>query len=252
MINKVFRSEADLHNLSLKRTLSTIKGENLDYKRRVVNKPWGYEYLMFENEYVAIWVLYLKDGFSTSMHCHPNKKTSLTVLSGEVVSSTLDTKFALQKGNALIIDKGVFHSTMGASKEGAFIMEIETPPDKNDLVRLKDNYGRENKAYEGGNCISEDIDQYEYFDFHDCLFEEKNTHIRGIRDVKFTMAQGTFADIISKIDLFRDANYCFLDDRTVKRDTLHFPSVGEVFIREDVYKLQKNNIDDQCLMLIIE
>ena len=31
-------------------------------------------------------------------------------------------------------------------KDGAKILEIESPVDKEDLVRFKDNYGREQKA----------------------------------------------------------------------------------------------------------
>ena len=36
-----------------------------DYSKVVVKKPWGYEYLIFENESVAVWILYLKEGALT-------------------------------------------------------------------------------------------------------------------------------------------------------------------------------------------
>ena len=35
-------------------------------------------------------------------------------------------------------------------------MELETPVNKNDLVRYKDNYGRENKPYESESLIKKD------------------------------------------------------------------------------------------------
>ena len=38
-----------------------------DYSGVVVNKPWGYEYLMFQNHEVAIWMLYIKKGCSMSL-----------------------------------------------------------------------------------------------------------------------------------------------------------------------------------------
>jgi len=251
MINKVFRSEADLHNLSLKRTLPVAKGENLDYKKKVVNKPWGYEYLMFENEHVAIWVLHLKNNFATSMHCHPNKKTSLSVLSGKVVSSTLDTKFPLEKGGALLIDKGVFHSTVGASEEGAFIMEIETPPDKNDLVRLKDSYGRENKAYEGENFISDSTSEYEYFDFHDCKLEEEPKHSRLLRDASCTIVRDSVANICS-YRLPENANYCFLDGHTEEWREFSLPGVGDLFTYAELKKIAAYSVDEVREILIIE
>ena len=49
-----------------------------------VTKPWGYEYLAYENDNVGVWILHIKEGESTSMHCHPNKDTGLIVLEGEV------------------------------------------------------------------------------------------------------------------------------------------------------------------------
>ena len=54
----------------------------VDYSREIVEKPWGYEYLIFENEHVAIWMLHIVRKRKTSMHCHPNKTTALILLSG--------------------------------------------------------------------------------------------------------------------------------------------------------------------------
>ena len=47
-----------------------------------------------------------------------------------------------------MIRPGLFHSTKALSKKDSIVLEIETPINKNDLVRYKDNYGRENKPYE--------------------------------------------------------------------------------------------------------
>lgn len=166
MINKVYRSKLDIENLSRLRTFIPSDIDSFNYKGIVVNKPWGYEYLLFENSYVAIWILFLKYNHSTSMHCHPTKKTSLHVLSGKVICSTLDGWMEKKKGEGLIIDDAVFHSTKALSRKGAFIMEIESPPNKKDLVRLKDGYGREELGYEGVNRMSKDFASYEYIDFH--------------------------------------------------------------------------------------
>jgi len=32
----------------------------MSYETTIVKKPWGYEYLAYENEYVALWFLYIK------------------------------------------------------------------------------------------------------------------------------------------------------------------------------------------------
>ena len=48
-----------------------MKKDNYDIN--VVKKPWGYEYLAYENEHVALWFLHIKHTHSTSLHCHPKK-----------------------------------------------------------------------------------------------------------------------------------------------------------------------------------
>lgn len=112
-----------------------------------VRKPWGYEYLAYENEHVGIWILHINKDESTSMHCHPLKDTGLIVLSGEVDISFLNSthrKIGLQK---TMIRKGLFHSSR-AINDDVIILEIESPKDKQDLIRLYDNYGRRFQPYE--------------------------------------------------------------------------------------------------------
>jgi len=120
----------------------------MEYKKTIVNKPWGYEYLVYQNDNVALWYLYIGSGHQTSMHCHPNKTTGLIVLDGEVEISFLGNSFISKPVSKTMIRKGLFHSTKAISGHGAHIFEIETPVDKHDLVRLEDKYGREGEPYE--------------------------------------------------------------------------------------------------------
>lgn len=134
------------------------------YKGCVVLKPWGYEFLVFKNAHVAIWLLCIKRSHSTSMHCHPGKSTSLILLSGKALCNTFTRRSFLEAGDAVVIDKGVFHSTKALSLDDIFVLEIESPPNKTDLLRLHDNYGRENYCYE---CVSqmvcEDLARFGHF-----------------------------------------------------------------------------------------
>jgi quercetin dioxygenase-like cupin family protein len=166
MITRLYRSKSDIENLSRLKTSIPTGKDRYDYKKSVVNKPWGYEYLMFENKEVAIWMLYLSKNQSTSMHAHPNKKTTLIVIRGEVLCSTLEGFYRRKEGEGLVIGSGVFHTTKAVSNNGAIIMEMETPPNKRDLVRLKDLYGREGKGYEGIKEMTRELSRYEYIDFH--------------------------------------------------------------------------------------
>ena len=112
-----------------------MKNEN--YNDVVVSKPWGHEYLCFANETVAIWLLNIKKNASTSMHCHPNKNTGLIVLNGEIELSFLRNSIRLcSKENKYLSIR--FHSSKAVSDDGAILLEIETPVDKKDLVRLYD------------------------------------------------------------------------------------------------------------------
>lgn len=124
-----------------------------DYSGVVIEKPWGYEYSIFKNNNVDVWLLRVKSGHKTSMHCHPHKKTSLIVLSGEATVSTLNEEIEAEAGTGFLIDKGVFHATKAVSPRGILMLESETPVNKKNLIRLDDSYGREKKRYESGKYM---------------------------------------------------------------------------------------------------
>lgn len=130
--------------------------QEIDFSKLVVNKPWGYEYLVYSNPAVEIWSLFIKKLASTSMHCHPNKKTSLILLEGSAIFSSLNEEVKLNFLDAIVMEPGVFHTTQAISENGIHLLEIETPPDKYDLIRLQDRYGRVNYGYEGLNLMSPD------------------------------------------------------------------------------------------------
>lgn len=121
----------------------------MDYNNKIVEKPWGYEYLAYENDDVGLWILHISPNQSTSMHCHPTKTTGLLLLSGEAEVSFLADKRMLTTLDKVMIRRGLFHSTKAISDDGVCMLEIETPKDKQDLVRLNDPYGRISKPYEG-------------------------------------------------------------------------------------------------------
>ncbi|OGM98932.1 MAG: hypothetical protein A2915_03130 [Candidatus Yanofskybacteria bacterium RIFCSPLOWO2_01_FULL_41_34] len=147
MLKKIKLSFADKKSLAMKSI--EIAPINIDLSKMIVNKPWGYEYLLTNTPLVEVWHLSLDYLKSTSTHCHPNKKTALVVLEGKALFSTLNKSVKLSPMDAIIIDAGVFHSTKCISKEGLKLLEVETPPMKHDLIRLKDRYGRTNAGYEG-------------------------------------------------------------------------------------------------------
>lgn len=122
---------------------------NNKYNKIQVLKPWGKEYLAYQNKEVALWVLHLNEKQSTSMHCHPTKTTGLVCVAGDITVSFLADCKPMQPLSKVMIRRGLFHKT--EAHIHSIIFEIESPNNKKDLLRLKDSYGRESKSYEGKN-----------------------------------------------------------------------------------------------------
>lgn len=162
MIAHIFPSTSDFENLTRLHTEVSLEANLFDYSKVVVRKPWGYEYLWYQNSSVAVWMLHLSAGCATSMHCHARKRTSLIVMSGAVQCSTFDERHRLDVGKGVVLEPCVFHSTQAVSEGGAFVMEVETPPLKGDLLRYRDNFGRAGKAYEGQQQYSTDFESFYY------------------------------------------------------------------------------------------
>lgn len=118
------------------------------YRDYVVKKPWGYEYLVYETSDVALWLLHIEEAKGTSLHCHPMKTTGLILLEGEAELSFIADSKIIVGPNKQMIRRGLFHSTKALSPNGIYVLEIETPNDKLDLVRLRDSYGRSHDGYE--------------------------------------------------------------------------------------------------------
>ena len=125
-------------------------------KNQKVIKPWGSEYKIYSNSISSTKLLRIKSDKSTSLHCHPIKKTGFVLIKGEVeVDLGFYNTKKLSPISRLMIRPGLFHCTKNLNKDTATILEIETPIDKDDLVRFKDSYGRENQPYEDKKSMVE-------------------------------------------------------------------------------------------------
>jgi len=127
--------------------------KNKFYSKNVVYKPWGHEYVVYNNaNKIAVTFVYIKFGHKTSLHCHPQKKTGFIILDGKAlvqVGIYKENKKKYKTGSRLVLRPGLFHSLEAVSKKGLCALEFETPYKKNDLLRFKDKYGRKLDDYEG-------------------------------------------------------------------------------------------------------
>ena len=128
---------------------------NIDkfYEKKVVKKPWGYEYVVYrKGKDLSVTLLKINYKKKTSLHCHPNKKSGFILIGGKA-----EFQLGLWKKRSEVhsspskrmIARGLFHQIKSISKDGLLALEFETPSDKKDLVRFKDSYGRQDKPYEG-------------------------------------------------------------------------------------------------------
>lgn len=116
-----------------------------------VKKPWGWEFTLLESKDVLVSYLNIDPNKSTSLHCHPTKITGYIVLEGEVEVEFLSGFKIFQHGDSVNFRPGLFHRTT-AGIDGALILEIETPANKRDLIRLEDSSGRSDSKYETDLC----------------------------------------------------------------------------------------------------
>ena len=128
--------------------------KKIDYMNKVNDKPWGKEYLAYQNKHIGIWILHIDKDQETSLHCHFKKDTILFPLSGSFKINLYGDHFKiLNLFETLYVPRKTFHGLHSYSENGV-IMEIEIYTDiieytdKNDLLRIKDIYNRDKDRYE--------------------------------------------------------------------------------------------------------
>lgn len=244
MIKKIPISQLDKEHLSQNKSEGKEKRKSkVDFTKFVVNKPWGCEYLVYSNPYIEIWHLFIKKLAATSVHCHPNKKTGLILLEGEAIFSSLNTSTKLNPLDAIIMESGVFHSTQAISEGGVHILETETPPDKYDLLRLQDKYGRVRQGYEGKEALSPDRENC--LRFFDCLADgsvEKEFYNKriGVQEIN-PIRTPDYYQKIKESDLV-----IILDNRISPSSSNSFPLIDVIESSQFLDKIKNNQLQGQA------
>jgi|TARA_Y100000389_G_scaffold65136_1_gene61190 mannose-6-phosphate isomerase-like protein (cupin superfamily) len=210
-----------------------------NFKDIYVEKPWGYEYLVYENRDVALWLLYIKEGESTSLHNHPKKTTGLVLLNGKAQIDFINDSKIIESPKKEMFRRGLFHKTTALSDGGVFILEIETPNDKKDLVRLDDTYGRVKKGYEKKNSFKPKeadmfwIDENEIYNF-------KEFSYRGISFFIYKISK------IEELLLFKDTEIImFLRGglyKDIENEKIFITVPGDIGVN-NIIKQVANNMD---------
>lgn len=127
--------------------------KKIDYFNKINEKPWGKEYLAYQNSKIGIWILHINKEQETSLHCHFKKDTILIPLQGSFKINLFNSYKLVNTLDKLYIPKKTFHGIYSYSND-SILMEIEiytdeiTYTDKNDLLRIRDIYNRDKDKYE--------------------------------------------------------------------------------------------------------
>ena len=124
---------------------------DLSYLDRLIPKPWGSEFRVYEDALAEVWWLHLAPRRRTSLHCHPHKLTALLCLEGPgTLSTCTGAQYVLEPGVVVQIEPGAYHRVASADM-ALTLVEIETPKDKFDLLRIDDDYREVTAPYEGAS-----------------------------------------------------------------------------------------------------
>ena len=86
------------------------------------------------------------------MHCHALKRTILIPLNNKLRISTLENIYNNKK--IYNISPRVFHQTHNNGLKDKFLIEIEFPNLKNDIIRMHDYYGRLSNKFSKENKLN--------------------------------------------------------------------------------------------------
>lgn len=216
-----------------------MNSKNKFYLSRTVNKPWGHEYVIYnDSSKIAITYIYIKFGHKTSLHCHPSKKTAFIILDGKAlvqIGIYNENKKIYNSLSRLVFRPGLFHSIESVSKKGTFALEFETPYDKNDLLRFKDKYGRKYKNYEGSKHTKK-ISKQSLLKFKKPRMGKKN--IYDLNKTKISIE--SMNNQTKKINKNDNSTSAILDGSIVNKKGQKVISFGEVIKTKTLEIFRKN------------
>ncbi|MEO7103077.1 MAG: cupin domain-containing protein [Gemmatimonadaceae bacterium] len=115
-------------------------------KVRFVEKPWGHEVIWAHTPLYVGKILHIKAGQALSVQYHEKKDETIYLLSGEMiyrvgkVGDSELKEISLEAGESFRNEPGMVHQMEAVTD--CDVLEASTPH-LDDVVRLKDRYGRE-------------------------------------------------------------------------------------------------------------
>jgi mannose-6-phosphate isomerase-like protein (cupin superfamily) len=109
-----------------------------------IEKPWGYELHWAKTDRYVGKILHVTAGHALSLQYHNRKDETMYLYSGRMIFETEQdgqlVKREMQPGDSVHISPKTVHRITAI--EDCDVLEVSTP-ELDDVVRLKDNYGRQ-------------------------------------------------------------------------------------------------------------
>ena len=214
----------------------------IDYIGKINDKPWGKEYLAFQNKNIGIWILIVNKDQETSLHCHFKKDTILMQISGSFKINLFNTYLQLGIFEAVYVPRDTFHG-IHSYIDNSVLMEIEIYTediqytDKNDLLRIKDIYNRDKDKYE--TSVNERIP----FENESMLFKAPNKY--NIDNTKIEIIKVNNLDTIKndfeKIILLEGC--LFSDSKKITAGSIIDNNIEYSLLTKEIEVLCFSNID---------
>lgn len=220
----------------------------MNYLNRIIKKPWGEEYIIFNyGKKIGITYLKIKKNYSTSLHCHPKKKTGFLILKGiaEVQVGIYKKNIRRYKPmSILVLRPGLFHQIKASKSSDLFALEIECPFMKNDLVRMKDSYGRDKKGYES-------LKHSRKIDVKDIKFKIPKINKKNKYKLNGTNIEIAYLKNFKDLKLYNDKSISIiLDGRMISENKKTVITTGEIVKSTTLRKLNNFfSIDKKMLIL---
>ena len=111
---------------------------------KIIQKPWGGEVIIEQNDKYVIKRIFMKKNHKCSEQYHEKKKETIYILSGVLFISTKNKDGDISMDNfspddMITIEPRTIHRMEGITD--CLYLEVSTP-ELNDVVRIKDDYGR--------------------------------------------------------------------------------------------------------------
>lgn len=107
-----------------------------------IEKPWGYEEILYALADRRVKLLHLNPGQRTSLQLHRKKREVMVVVSGSGHIQRGDVILKVDVGDSLPISPMTVHRLTAAPEGDPFIVAEVSVDGVDDTTRLEDDYGR--------------------------------------------------------------------------------------------------------------